>query len=84
MSVALFVPGDRPDRFPKAAAAGADLVILDLEDAVAIERKAEAREAVHIAPAGGMRACVRVNVAVSELGIADLDDARSRIRCPPP
>ncbi len=30
---ALFVPGDRPDRFAKAAAAGADMIILDLEDA---------------------------------------------------
>ena len=72
MPVALFVPGDRPDRFPKAAASGADIVILDLEDAVALDRKAEAREAVHVALAGGMRACVRVNVAVSEMGIADL------------
>lgn len=31
----LFVPGDRPDRFVKAASAGADAVIVDLEDAVA-------------------------------------------------
>ena len=30
----LFVPGDRPERFAKAAASGADAVILDLEDAV--------------------------------------------------
>ena len=39
----LFVPGDRPDRVQKAAACGADALILDLEDAVAIEAKAEAR-----------------------------------------
>jgi citrate lyase beta subunit len=31
----LFVPGDRPERFDKAAASGCDAVILDLEDAVA-------------------------------------------------
>ena len=31
----LFVPGDRPERFAKALACGADAVILDLEDAVA-------------------------------------------------
>jgi citrate lyase subunit beta/citryl-CoA lyase len=31
----LFVPGTRPDRFAKASASGADMVILDLEDAVA-------------------------------------------------
>ena len=30
----LFVPGNRPDRFDKARASGADLVICDLEDAV--------------------------------------------------
>jgi len=35
----LFVPGDRPDRFGKAAASGADIVILDLEDAVPADRK---------------------------------------------
>ncbi|KRC47268.1 hypothetical protein ASE16_18280 [Leifsonia sp. Root227] len=38
----LYVPGDRPDRFDKAVATGADLVILDLEDAVAPEAKAGA------------------------------------------
>ena len=31
----LFTPATRPDRFAKAAAAGADVAILDLEDAVA-------------------------------------------------
>lgn len=30
----LFVPGNRPERFAKALASGADAVILDLEDAV--------------------------------------------------
>lgn len=39
----LFVPADRPDRFAKAAASGADAVILDLEDAVAPEAKDRAR-----------------------------------------
>lgn len=42
----LFVPASRPDRFAKAAASGADAVILDLEDAVAPEDKAEARAAL--------------------------------------
>lgn len=40
----LFVPGARPDRFDKAAKAGADAVIIDLEDAVLPEDKARARE----------------------------------------
>lgn len=39
----LFVPGLRPDRFAKALDAGADMVCIDLEDAIALDRKAEAR-----------------------------------------
>ena len=42
----LYVPGDRPERFDKAVATGAQLVILDLEDAVADAKKADARLAV--------------------------------------
>ena len=42
----LYVPGDRPERFDKAVATGAHLVILDLEDAVAPAQRAFAREAV--------------------------------------
>jgi citrate lyase subunit beta/citryl-CoA lyase len=38
----LYVPGDRPDRFDKAVASGAQLVIIDLEDAVAPAMKAAA------------------------------------------
>lgn len=40
----LFAPADRPERFAKALASGADAVIIDLEDAVAPDRKSEARE----------------------------------------
>lgn len=39
----LFVPGNRPERFAKALASGADAVIIDLEDAVDALAKAEAR-----------------------------------------
>lgn len=39
----LFVPGLRPDRYEKALQAGADIICIDLEDAVARDRKAEAR-----------------------------------------
>jgi citrate lyase subunit beta / citryl-CoA lyase len=59
---ALFVPGHRPDRFAKAAASGADLVILDLEDAVAPESKRDARRAVADWLATGPSAvAVRIN-----------------------
>jgi citrate lyase subunit beta/citryl-CoA lyase len=42
----LFVPGNRPERFTKALASGADRIILDLEDAVAPNDKANARAAI--------------------------------------
>lgn len=64
----LFCPADRPDRYPKALAA-ADVVILDLEDAVAPERKAAAREALRRLAADDAldpdRTVVRVNAAES-------------------
>ena len=42
----LFVPGDRPERFDKAFACGADAVVIDLEDAVAPGQKEAARLAL--------------------------------------
>ena len=42
-SLFLFVPADRPERFEKAAVAGADAIIVDLEDAVAPAAKDGAR-----------------------------------------
>ncbi|MYN09680.1 HpcH/HpaI aldolase/citrate lyase family protein [Pseudoduganella aquatica] len=42
----LFVPGDRPERYAKACASGADVVIIDLEDAVAPAAKGAARDAL--------------------------------------
>lgn len=41
----LYVPGDRPAVVAKALASGADVVLVDLEDAVAPERKAYALDA---------------------------------------
>src|SRR5690606_40477189 len=41
---ALPISADRPERFLKAGAAGADAVIVDLEDAVAPEAKAASRD----------------------------------------
>jgi citrate lyase subunit beta / citryl-CoA lyase len=57
----LFVPGDRPDRFEKAAASGADAVICDLEDAVPAEHKAAARANVAEWLGRTGTACVRLN-----------------------
>lgn len=67
----LYVPGDRPDRFAKAIASGADAVILDLEDAVVAGRKAYARAAV--AEFLTDRQPVPVQVRVNELTGPDVD-----------
>lgn len=45
---ALFVPGDRAERFNKALSSGADYVIIDLEDAVEEARKGLARDNIHL------------------------------------
>ncbi|MBM2766364.1 MULTISPECIES: HpcH/HpaI aldolase/citrate lyase family protein [Burkholderia] len=42
----LFVPGNKPERFDKALASGADAVIIDLEDAVEPDAKTAARDAI--------------------------------------
>ena len=69
---ALFVPATRADRIPKALASGADVVIVDLEDAVAPQDKDSARAALDVAlahqhrasataPSAGPALWVRVN-----------------------
>lgn len=66
----LFVPGSRPDRFGKALASGADLVCIDLEDAVPAGGKAAAREAA--VAAIGPRVAIRTNAVTTRDGLADL------------
>jgi (S)-citramalyl-CoA lyase len=69
----LFVPGDRPDRIGKARASAADLVCVDLEDAVADGAKEQARDgAVTLAGEGDPRLVIRINRVASRHGIADL------------
>lgn len=61
----LYVPGDRPDVVRKARDSGADVVIVDLEDAVAPDRKEYARSATAellTEPAAGLTAPVHVRV----------------------
>lgn len=74
MRTALFVPGNRPERFAKALAAGADAVIIDLEDAVAADAKEAAREHIaHFSPAStGARFFVRCNAADTPWFKADM------------
>ncbi|MBT0773743.1 CoA ester lyase [Kineosporia sp. J2-2] len=67
----LFCPADRPDRYGKAAAA-ADVVILDLEDAVAAGDKPAARRALVDHPLDPATTVVRLNPTSSPEHAADL------------
>jgi citrate lyase subunit beta/citryl-CoA lyase/(S)-citramalyl-CoA lyase len=72
----LFVPGHRPDRFGKAAAAGAGLTVIDLEDAVPAADKPAARAAA-LAQLGEDETALlgwglRINAVTTAAGIADL------------
>ena len=70
----LFVPGDRPERFAKAAGSGADAIILDLEDSVSLANKDAARHAVadYLAGAREVVTLVRVNPLDGHLTAADV------------
>lgn len=68
----LFCPADRPDRYAKAAGR-ADTVVLDLEDAVAVDAKDRAREALIANPLDPDRTMVRINAQDSEHFSADLE-----------
>lgn len=83
----LFVPGDRPERFAKAWASGADAVVFDLEDAVAPAHKEAARAALAASWAGfsgkhdGVQRVVRINDHASPWHEADLALLRSLGPC---
>ncbi|AFZ67940.1 HpcH/HpaI aldolase/citrate lyase family protein [Deinococcus peraridilitoris] len=73
---ALYVPGDKPRALEKARALNADLLILDLEDAVAPEYKVAAREQVREALRQGFprdrEVLVRLNALSTLWGDDDL------------
>lgn len=70
----LFVPGDRPERFAKAAASGADAIILDLEDSVSLANKDAARHAIadYLVAEREVITLVRVNPLDGHLTAADV------------
>lgn len=73
MSLTLFVPADRPERIAKAAAAGADAVIVDLEDAVAPEARDAARAGLNEALEGvDAPLILRINAAGTPFHKEDL------------
>ncbi len=83
----LFVPGLRPDRFEKALGAGADIVCVDIEDAVALPRKEEARGLAlplfATDPGGEVERMLRVNPLSTEEGLRDILALRA-CAAPPP
>jgi citrate lyase subunit beta / citryl-CoA lyase len=68
----LFVPGNRPERYAKAIAAGADAVIVDLEDAVPPKDKPAARSALAAWLSPEHPVLIRVNGAESQWFREDL------------
>jgi citrate lyase subunit beta / citryl-CoA lyase len=68
----LFVPGNRPERFAKARAAGADAVIVDLEDAVQPADKNMARDAVLSALDAAQPVWVRINGSDTQWFVDDV------------
>jgi citrate lyase subunit beta/citryl-CoA lyase len=73
----LFLPASNPRAIAKACEAGADLVILDLEDAVKAEDKASARDAAieAVAEPWPVPVAIRINGVGSEWHSLDLDAA---------
>lgn len=78
-SFPLFVPANRPERFAKAAASGADSIIVDLEDAVSASDKDEARGLMVEGLKGieGVDVWVRVNGSSTPWFSGDLDAVRA-------
>ena len=72
---ALFVPGNRPDRIEKAFNTEADVIIIDLEDAVPLSEKEISRSTVKekVAQYAGRMILVRVNALGSPFIEADLE-----------
>lgn len=68
----LFVPGNRPERFESACRAGADVVLVDLEDAVAPADKSAARRAAGQWLTSGGAAYLRINGADTDAFRDDL------------
>ena len=73
----LFVPGHRADIAPKAAASGADMVIIDLEDAVAEPDKEAARAQLANSAPLSVPIAARINSSDSPWFATDLDAVKA-------
>lgn len=84
----IFAPGNKPEMFPKALKTGADIVCIDLEDAVAPQHKLDAREktlALFHEPQSddGVERMVRINCLRTAEGLADVVAIRESATPPP-
>ncbi len=80
----LFVPGNRPERFEKAALAGAKLICIDLEDSVPADQKESARESVleALQTLEHKKTAVRINGLKTRSGFSDLLALEKSGHCP--
>lgn len=73
----LFTPANRPERFENAKSSGADGVVLDLEDAISLKEKDEARNIViqyfkSLSPEKIFLHCLRINSIKTPMGLKDI------------
>ena len=84
----IFVPGLQPEMFPKALKAGADIVCIDLEDAIAPQHKEISRDRTLALFAeeqadDGVERMVRINCTRTPEGMADLQSIVAGPHRPP-
>ena len=79
----LFSPGDKPELMRKAAMGDADVVVFDLEDAVAPADKPQAREAVREVLAD-LDADCEVAVRINPIGLGAMTDLEAILEGPRP
>jgi citrate lyase beta subunit len=84
----IFMPGLRPELYPKALASGADMVCVDLEDAIAPQHKNEARARTlalfaELPEAPGVEPVVRINSLRTADGLRDVLAIQDSPKPPP-
>jgi len=78
----LFSPGDQPQKLSRAAESGADMIVFDLEDGVAPDRKQQARETV--VDALGVDTTSEVCVRLNPVGMGGATDLAALADAPTP
>ena len=84
----IFVPGNKPEWFPKALNYGADIVCVDIEDAISPDQKDSARSKTlalftQDIPSSSSECLVRINNLRSNKGVSDVQEILRQKRPPP-